>query len=116
MKARVAFETNQYAIVLTDEKLEIDLKEGPKAFLEYMVEEHKSLQKILGWAVKQLFPRDIYVENIERAYLSPEGEVIVEERTPEGIKTVKVPELTKEQGTVLVEAINRLLEEKKDKT
>ncbi|RLF10134.1 MAG: hypothetical protein DRJ69_03540, partial [Thermoprotei archaeon] len=59
------------------------------------------------------FPRDIYVENIERAYLTPEGEVIVEERTPEGVKAIKIPELTKEQGEILVDAINKLLEEKK---
>lgn len=115
MKARVAFETKQFVIVLTDEKLEVDLKEGPKAFLEYMIEEHKSLERILGWALKHLFPRDIYVENIERAYLTPEGEVIVEERTPEGVKAIKIPELTKEQGEILVDAINKLLEEKKSK-
>jgi len=115
LKARVAFETKQFVIVLTDEKLEVDLKEGPKAFLEYMIEEHKSLERILGWALKHLFPRDIYVENIERAYLTPEGEVIVEERTPEGVKAIKIPELTKEQGEILVDAINKLLEEKKSK-
>ncbi len=113
MKARVAFETKQYAIVLTDEKLEIDLKEGPKAFLEYMIEEHRSLQKILGWALNHLFPKDIYVEDIERAYITPEGEVVVEERTPEGVKAIKIPELTKEQGEILVDAIKKLLEEKK---
>ena len=116
LKARVAIETNQYVIVLTDEKLEIDLKEGPKAFLEYMVEEHTSLKKILGWAVQHLFPRDLYVNDIQRAYISPEGEVIVEEKTPEGVKTVKVPELTGEQGRVLVETINRLIEEKKSQS
>ncbi len=113
MKARVAFETKQYVIVLTDEKLEIDLKEGPKAFLEYMIEEHRSLQRILGWAMKHLFPKDVYVDDIERAYLTPEGEVVVEERTPEGIKAIKIPELTKEQGEILVDAIKKLLEEKK---
>jgi len=114
VEARVAFETKQYVIVLTEEKLEIDLKEGPKAFLEYMIEEHKSLNRILGWAFKHLFPKDIYVDDIERAYITPDGEVIVEERTPEGIKRIKVPELTKEQGELLVDAINRLLEERRE--
>ncbi|MEM2136735.1 MAG: hypothetical protein QXI93_02130 [Candidatus Methanomethylicia archaeon] len=113
MKARVAFETNTYVIILSDEKLEIDLKSGAKAFLEYMIEEHKSLERVLGWALGHLFPRDIHVEDISRAYVSPEGVAIVEEKTPTGIKTVKVPELTEEQAKILVEAINKLLEEKK---
>jgi len=113
MKARVAFETKTYVIILSDEKLEIDLKSGARAFLEYMIEEHKSLERIFRWAADHLFPRDIYVENINRAYLSPEGEAMVEERTPRGIKTIKVPELTADQAKILVEAINKLVEEKR---
>jgi len=112
MKARVAFETKTYIIILSDEKLEIDLKSGAKAFLEYMIEEHKSLERIFKWAADHLFPRDIYVENISRAYVSPEGEAIVEEKTPIGIKTIKVPELTEEQAKTLVEEINKLLAER----
>ncbi|MEM0085373.1 MAG: hypothetical protein QXP50_08310, partial [Candidatus Methanomethylicia archaeon] len=96
-----------------DEKLEIDLKSGAKAFLEYMIEEHKSLERIFRWAADHLFPRDIYIENINRAYLSPEKEAVIEEKTPTGIKTIKVPELTEDQAKILVEAVNKLLEERR---
>lgn len=113
MTSRVAFETKTYLIILSDEKLEIDLKSGAKAFLEYMIEEHKSLKTVFGWAAEHLFPRDVYIENINRAYLSPEGEAVIEEKTPGGIKTIKVPELTLDQAKILIEAINKLLEERK---
>ena len=109
VKPKLSFESEEYIILLTEEKLEVDLKKGAKAFLEYLMEDHAGFSKVLSWFAKHLFPADFYLSDISRAYLSPEDEVLIERRTPEGIKLIKLPKLTREQSFLLVETINRLV-------
>jgi len=111
----LSFETDNYIIILRENALEIDLKEGIRAFLEYLFEEHKTVKRILGWVIGGLFPQDIFIDNIVRAFLSPEGEVIIKVRSRRGTKKVTIPELSPSQGTRLVNAINSLIGKKRKK-
>lgn len=103
------FETKDFTIILTDEKLEVDLKRGARAFLEQLFEGSR-FYKTLRWILAMAFPRDFFLDEILDVRLTNEGDLILRERTPFGVKDTRMSGLSRVQAELLAKTIKSLLE------
>ncbi|MCS7365080.1 MAG: hypothetical protein NDF54_06555 [archaeon GB-1867-035] len=111
---KVVFESRDYIITLTDTKLEIDLKRGARAYVENILEGSR-FYKTLRWVLSYIFPRDFYLDEILDISWTPEGDVIIREKTPFGVKDTKITGLTPSQAELLAKTVKSLLEKSKVK-
>jgi len=103
------FETKDLVVTLTDEKLEVDLKHGARAYLEQLLEGSK-FYGVLRWILAYVFPRDFFLDDILDVRLTEEGEVVIREKTPFGVSDTTISGLSSIQAELLAKTIKSMLE------
>ncbi|HDO20211.1 MAG TPA: hypothetical protein ENG81_01630 [Candidatus Bathyarchaeota archaeon] len=109
---KMKFETEDYIIILSDDKLEVDLKRGARAYVEHLFEGSR-FYNVLKWFLSYIFPRDFYLDDIMDVHFSGLGELFIREKTPLGVKETKISGLSRVQAELLAKAIKSMIEKSK---